>query len=312
MSSGEGRRIGQGDPAGLAAAHGQTGHGTVLRIGDYAILFLHHRDDVRQEDHLEIVVAAAPSRLGCGHLLGILPDEMDVLALAVVHDHDERNRLALGNQVVQDLTGMALRGPTLLILGVAMLEVQDRVFLIQVLLVLRGQIDEAVPHALGRLGPVISFFDDTLRHVLDLPEIHVGGRDLDAAAPAAGAKEIDAAGIGHRGAVDIQLIVVESDILGVGRTGPDAVLILGHFVPLAGDVQLDGLGLRGPELRPDRALGVHHGILVTQLVGDVRLEIFNGSGEGRNDGAGFRCCAAADTAASIRTKRTVRFMMWGK
>ncbi|MBQ3989710.1 MAG: hypothetical protein II630_02610, partial [Bacteroidales bacterium] len=37
-------------------------------------------------------------------------------------------------------------------------------------------------------------------------------------------------------------------------------------------------------LRPDRALGVHHGILVTQLVGDVRLEIFNGSGEGRNDG----------------------------
>ena len=227
---------------------------------------------------------ASAITLGCRHLLGILPDEMDVLALAVVHHHDERNRLALGDQVVQDLAGVSLRGPTLLILGISMLEIEDGVFLVRVLLVLGGQVDKAVAHALRRLGPVVSFFDDSLGNVLDLPEIHVGGRDLDTAAPAAGAEEIDAARIGHRGAVDIQLIVVEADILGIGRAGPDAVLILGHLIPFAGDVQLDGLRLRGPELRPDSALGVHHGILVTQLVGDVRLEIFNSSGEGRNDG----------------------------
>ena len=149
---------------------------------------------------------------------------------------------------------MALCGPTLFVFGVAMLEVQDGIFLVRVLLVFRGQIDVAVTHAFRGLGPVVFLFHRPLGHVLDLPEIHVGGRNFDAAAPTAGAEEIEAAGIGHRGAVDIQLIVVEADILGIGRAGPYAVLILGHLVPFAGDVQLDGIGLRRAELRPDGTL----------------------------------------------------------
>ena len=208
---------------------------------------------------------------------------MDVLALAVIHDHDEWNGLALGNQVVKDLSGVALGGPALLIFGISMLEIQDRILLVGVVLVLCGQIDIAVAHAFCSLGPIILLLDCALRHILDLPEIHVGGRDLDTAAPTSGTEEINGSGIGHRRSVDIQLIVVEAYILGIGSSGPYTILILDHLVPSAADVQLDGIGLRGTELGAYGTLGVHHGILMSQLVGYVRLEIFNGSGKRRDD-----------------------------
>ena len=204
---------------------------------------------------------------------------MDVLALAVVHDHDERYGLALGDEVVKDLSGVALGRPALLVLGVSVLKIQDRVFLVRILLILRGEIDIAVAHALRGLGPVVFLFDRPLGHILDLPEIHVVGRDLDTAAPTSGSEEIDGSWIGHRCSVDVQLIVVEAHVLGIGRTGPYAVLILRHLIPLAGDIQLDSVGLRGAELRADGALGVYHGILVAELVGDIGFEILDGAGE---------------------------------
>ena len=150
---GERRGIRQGDPAGLAAAHGQAGHRAVLRVGDYAVLFLHHRDDIGQQDHGEGVrcvptAGILPLR---GRRQGIFLHKVDILALAVIHHDDERNGLSFGNQVVQDLAGVALGRPALLILGIAVLEIQDGILLARVLVVLGGQIDIAVAHALGGL-----------------------------------------------------------------------------------------------------------------------------------------------------------------
>jgi hypothetical protein len=68
----------------------------------------------------------------------ILSYKMDVLALAVIHDDDERDGFALGDQVVKDLCGVTLGGPALLILCISMLEIQDRILLVGVVLVLCG------------------------------------------------------------------------------------------------------------------------------------------------------------------------------
>ena len=194
----------------------------MLGVGDHAVLPLDHRDDVREQDHLEGVrPRCAGARLALAGLLGlcrllggIRRDEVDVLALAVVHHHDEGHRLAFGDQVVQDLGSVALGGPADFVLGIAVLQIQDGIALAGIVLVFRGQVDVAAAHALRGLGPVVLLLDGALGHVLDLPEIHVGRGDLDAAAPAAGAEEGDGPGIGQRHAVHVQLVIVEAHVLG--------------------------------------------------------------------------------------------------
>ena len=122
-------------------------------IGIYTELLLNERDDVIQKHYGECVVAGTTATL---LLLGlrlrsILTFKMDILALAVIHYNDERNSLLLGNQVIHDLTGVTLNRPAVLVLGVTVLQIQYRILLVRVLVILVGQIYIAVTHALGGL-----------------------------------------------------------------------------------------------------------------------------------------------------------------
>ena len=186
---------------------------------------------------------------------------------------DEREGLALGDQVVHDLGGMALLRPAVLVLAAAMLQVQHRIALGGILVILGRGVDEDVTHRLVHFGPVVDFPHLALRNVLRGVEVLVCRRDVDAASPTAGAVVVEAGRIGDVGPVDVQLIVVESFILRGGFADPGAVLALNEVVFDTTDVQLDGLGVGRFHAHADAALGIDHRILLAGLVVRGRDEV---------------------------------------
>ena len=105
---------------------------------------------------------------------------------AVLHDDEERNGLARGNEVVHYLRGLALLGPAVLVLAASVLEIEDRIPLGGVLVVLGGNIYECVAHRLAYFRPVIDFADLALGYILlHCVEVLVRCGDVNSAAPAA-------------------------------------------------------------------------------------------------------------------------------
>ena len=110
-------------------------------------------------------------------------------------------------------------------------------------------------------------------HVLERVEILILGGNFDAAAPAAGAVKIQTAGIGNRGPVDPELVVVESLVLGTGVSGPDACRVLDQVVFDRADVELNLVRLARSDTGADAALGIDLGVLPAGLIVGRGLEI---------------------------------------
>ena len=286
----KGLGVGQCDATSLHATHRESCHGAVLRVGNHAIVLLHHRDDVLQQNLLEgfeeVAEAAtteATSTLStlAARTLSTLSHALRTLSLGtartlsteasettltgswvartacvetVIHPDDEGHCLAGGDEVVHDDARLALCAPARLVLAHAMLQVEHGEFLCGVGIILVGQVDVAVAHLLLHCRPVVHLVDGALRHVFHCVELLVGGGHVDAATPAAGTIEVSAVRVGHAGTVDVQLIVVEALILRSRGARPHAVGILGHLVNLAVDVESDEGGLGGRNLCTHHAL----------------------------------------------------------
>ena len=149
--------VGQGDHSGLHAAHGEAGHGPMGLIGEGAVVGINEGDQVIDEDPLESVKlklrAAAPAGAP-PRPPGAPPvrDRRHRPDVAVCHHDDEGPGFAIGNQVVHDQVGMALIAPAGLIFAHAMLQIQRRVALGGVLIIIRGRINEAAGIGLAVLG----------------------------------------------------------------------------------------------------------------------------------------------------------------
>ena len=156
-----------------------------------------------------------------------------------------------------------------------MLQIEHGEFLRGVLIVLCRQIDISVAHLLRYVRPVVDLVDRALRNILHRVELLVGGRNINAATPTARTIVVQAAWIGHRRTVDVQLIVVEALVLRLRRTRPHAVLVLGHLIDLASNVKSHECSLRSHDLRTNHALGVHCGELLVLLIRRSRFEVLN-------------------------------------
>ena len=294
---GEHLRVRNGDGLGLHAAHGEAGHRTVLVVGDRAEVAVDVRDAILDQGVREAVGPAGRHAEAAARTLALslrrtlaLRGTLSLRALAhalrrtlalgtalahgrtrhrpgtVLHHDDERDGLARRDEVVHDGCGMALLGPAVLVLTATVLQVQHRIALGGILVIFGRGIDEDVTHRLVHLGPVVDFPHLALRDVLHGVEVLVHGRDVDAAAPAAGAVVVEAGRVGDVGAVDVQLIVVESFILRSGFADPGAVGALDEVVLDAADVQFHGLGVGRFHAHADAALGIDHRILLAGLV----------------------------------------------
>ena len=275
----------------------------MLGIGNHTVVLLDHRDDVLDEHFLEGTAHTTghTGEVGTSHTgttartslrtTGTLTTRTTLRRAlrtrtartwtteahrlltwtagiqTIIHEDDEGNGLAVGNQVVHDDARLTLGTPTRLVLTHTMLQVENGELLIRIGIIFCGQIDKAVTHRLGNRRPVINLVDRSLRHVFHRIKILVGSGHIDTASPTAGTIIILAARIRHGGAVDVELIVVETLVLRSGSASPDTVLVLGHLVDLSGDVKAYESGLRCRDLCTDHALRVHHRVLFVLLVG---------------------------------------------
>ena len=223
----------------------------MLRIGNHAVVLLNHWDDIIEEHILEALgetteatetattlatlsgstlrtlTSLSRSTLWAWTLrrtLSTLRTRTTETAKAsslartacvqtIIHYDDARNSLTLGNQVVQNLSGVTLLCPAVLILTHTVLQIQNGEFLGGIGEILMRQIDMAATHLLGIGRPIEYLADRALRHILHLPEILVVGRNFDTTSPTAGTIVVQTVRIGHVSTVDIELIVVEAFIL---------------------------------------------------------------------------------------------------
>ena len=112
-----------------------------------------------------------------------------------------------------------------------------------------------------------------MRHILQGVEILVFGGDFNATAPTAGAIVIQAARVWNGGAINPDLVVMETFILGSSDADPGTVRLLGQRVAGGTDIELDGLGLGCNDAGADAAFRIDLGILFALLVGGRRLPV---------------------------------------
>ena len=115
-----------------------------------------------------------------------------------------------------------------------------------------------------------------MRHVLQGVEVLVLGRHFDAAAPTAAAVEIQAAGVRDLGAINHELVVVETFILGSRDAEPRAVIALGQGVfGATQEVKRHALGLWRNNACADPPFRINLGVLFAGLIEHRRLKIFH-------------------------------------
>ena len=108
---------------------------------------------------------------------------------------------------------MALAAPAGFIFPATVLQIQDRKTCRGILFIIRGGVNEAAESGVGALGKVQGLAQLAVGHLLEGIILLVTGRDFDAAAPAAGAIEVQAAGVRHLGTINHELVVVEPFVL---------------------------------------------------------------------------------------------------
>ncbi len=222
-------------------------------------------------------LGAAGGGAGSGAGGAASPAAAKDIAAAVIHHDDERSGLVRGNQVVHDQVRAPLATPPGLVLARAVLQVEDRITIAGVLVVLGRRVDEAAARGASALREVQGLAELAVRDVLDGVEILILGRDLDAAAPAAGAEEELAAGVGHLGAVNVDPVVMEALVQGACGADPGAVFAFrqSDAAPFG---HLQVLGLRRDDAETRAAFRIDLGVLLAQLVGRCWLEVLHRRG----------------------------------
>ena len=177
----------------LHAAHRKAGHRAVRLIGDGAEVGVDERNEIVDEhllERAEVERASARTRHSAVRRAGRSrrsvrwPRAGERIA-AVFHRDDERLRFSLGDQVVHDQSGVALAAPARFILARAVLQIEHRIALARVLVVIRRRVNESVPVRVARLREVMNLAELAVRHVLERVEVRVLRRNFDRAAPAA-------------------------------------------------------------------------------------------------------------------------------
>ena len=98
--------------------------------------------------------------------------------VAIGHHDDEGLGFALGDQVVHDQAGVPLAAPAGFILAAAVLQIQHRIALGRVLVIIRRRVNEAAENGIGVLGIVEGLPQLAMRHVLDGVEVLVLRREF--------------------------------------------------------------------------------------------------------------------------------------
>ena len=264
----EGLRVGEADHARLHASHGEACDRAVRPVRDGAELLVDVRDHVLEKDlriHLEAGAVHVTGRAAFG----------GTAVLAVSHNDDEREGLAVGEEVVHDEAAVALAAPAGLVLIASVMEVKDGETLGDIPVVLRRSIDEEMAQGALHVGmvpdlPDLAVRDAVAKGVLVL----VVGRDLYLRALLAGAVQEYAVRVRHLCAVDNDGIVVVALVERFsGLADPVAVLVLVHREEDAVYLELDALGLRGVHPVADDAVRIDHRVLLTLLVGGHADEV---------------------------------------
>ncbi len=163
---------------------------------------------------------------------------------------------------------MALVAPAGFIFAHAVLQVQYWEPRVGLLVIIRRSVNEAAPGRVAGLGEIVDLPQMAVRHVLDSVEVLVFGGDFDTAAPTVAAVEIQAAGVRDPGAIDDELVIVETFVLRPRDADPGAVVTLGQRVGCAAqELERDALGLGRDDAGPNAAFGVDLRILFARLVG---------------------------------------------
>src|SRR5207302_10612881 len=106
---------------------------------------------------------------------------------AVLHHDDEGLRFTLGDQVIHDQAGESLPAPAGFIFARAVLQIEHRVTLARVLVVIRRRVNETVAVCVAGLREVVNFAELSMWHVLERVEVRILRGHLDSTAPASGA-----------------------------------------------------------------------------------------------------------------------------
>jgi len=194
---------------------------------------------------------------------------------AVGHYNEEGPDPALGDQVVHDQMGAALVAPGGFILAPAVLQVEHRIALGRVLVVVGRRVDKRAARGPGALRGEENLLHSAVGHVLEGVEILVMGGDFDAAFPTRGAVEVQGAGVVECSPIDREMIVVKALVQRSCRGAhPGAVLGLGQGgAPASAQAHADALGLGRDDAESGVALGVDLRVLLARLIGGRGLEI---------------------------------------
>ena len=267
--------MGECDAARLHAAHREAGHGAMGLIGDGAEVCVHERNEVSEQGLLETAEVKGPSARTCDRAIrrarrdrgGVCwPRAAGKGIAAEFHGDDERLRFSLGDQVVQDQSGVPLTSPARFVLARTVLKVEDGIAFPGVPVVAGRGVDEGMPVRIARFREVVDFAELAMRHVLQGVKVRVLRGYLDAAAPTARPVEELTVGVRHLGAVDIDRVVMETLVERTGVTGPRAILALREGTAVA-EAHTHSLGLGRHDAKPDPPLRIDLRILFTLLIG---------------------------------------------
>ena len=160
---------------------------------------------------------------------------------AVGHHNDEGLRLAGGDQVVHDQACVSLAAPAHFILASAVLQIQHRITLARIQLIVGRSVNVAAKNGLGALGIEMHFLQMAVRHILESEKLAIRGRNFNAAAPPACAVKVQAAGVRDLRAIHNDLVVVETFVLRVRVADPCAVRAFGHLILDAAQIEQNAL-----------------------------------------------------------------------
>src|SRR5262245_40295531 len=223
-------------------------------IGDGAEVGIDEGNQVINEHTLERVEvegtkAAAPARTRSGTVRRasssrgrVRPPRAAAERIAAVFHHDDEGlRFSLDDQVVHDKTSVALPSPAGFIFARAVLQIQHRVALARVLVIVRWGVNKAVAVRVVGFREVMNLAKLAMRNVLQCVEVPILGRHFDRAAPPSGTVKEHAVGIRNIRPVNIDRVIVKAFVQWPRVTDPGAVLTLRKGAAIS-ETHSDALG----------------------------------------------------------------------
>lgn len=292
---GESVKVRESNCAGLHAAHGEASHGTMRLIGDGAEVSVDVGNEVVNEDVLEggkvkvrtwawswIDSIVGP---GCGEgVCGAAGGSGEGVS-AEFHDDNEGRGFSFGEEVVHDPAGVTLASPAGFVFTRAVLQVERRITLAAVFVVIRWRVNEGVPVCIGGFGKIPELAKLAVRHIFEGVKILVFGREFDGATPASGAVKEMAVRVGNFGAVNIDGVVMKSFIQRPSVAEPCAVVAFCECATVP-ETNGDGLSFGCDDAEFNAAFGVDLGILFAALIGSGGFPVIGGFVGLRADGLG--------------------------